>query len=55
VNTLGDSHQSQYFAAIFVVITLVAGFFAYRVVKDRDGAPDPVDALVAPRSKVSGP
>jgi hypothetical protein len=39
----------QYFAVIFVVITLVAGFFAYRVVKDRDGAPEPVDALV--RSK----
>jgi hypothetical protein len=29
-----------------VLITLVSGFFAYRVVKDRDGAPDPVDALV---------
>jgi hypothetical protein len=28
------------------LITLVSGFFAYRVVKDRDGAPDPVDALV---------
>ena len=25
---------------------LASGFFAYRVVKDRDGAPDPVDALV---------
>jgi hypothetical protein len=36
----------QYFALIFVALTLVAGFFAYRVVKDRDGAPDPGDALV---------
>jgi hypothetical protein len=36
----------QYFAVIFVVITLVAGFFAYRVVKVRDGAPEPFDALV---------
>jgi hypothetical protein len=29
-----------------VVLTLIAGFFAYRVVKDREGAPEPVDALV---------
>jgi hypothetical protein len=36
----------QYFAVIFVALTLVVGFLAYRVVKDRDGAPDPVDALV---------
>jgi hypothetical protein len=28
------------------VVTLVAGFFAYRVVKDRVDRPDPVDALV---------
>jgi amino acid transporter len=42
----GTSVVLQYFAAIFVVLTLVAGFFAYRVVKDRDGAPDPVDALI---------
>jgi hypothetical protein len=31
------------------VVTLAAGFFAYRVAKDRDGAPDPVDALVRPK------
>jgi urea carboxylase system permease len=42
----GSSLVLQYFAAIFVVITLIAGFFAYRVVKDREGAPEPVDALV---------
>jgi urea carboxylase system permease len=42
----GSSVVLQYFAAIFVVVTLVAGFFAYQVVKDRDGAPDPVDALI---------
>jgi urea carboxylase system permease len=42
----GTSFVLQYFALIFVALTLVAGFFAYRVVKDRDGAPDPVDALV---------
>jgi amino acid transporter len=42
----GTSLVLQYFAVIFVALTLVAGFFAYRVVKDRDGAPDPVDALV---------
>jgi urea carboxylase system permease len=42
----GSSLVLQYFAAIFVVLTLIAGFFAYRVVKDREGAPEPVDALV---------
>jgi urea carboxylase system permease len=41
----GKSWLLQYFAVIFVVLTLVIGFLAYRVVKDRDGAPDPVDAL----------
>ena len=45
-NPAGDSLFLQYFALIFVVLTLVVGFVAYRVVKDRDGAPDPVDALV---------
>jgi amino acid transporter len=42
----GTSVVLQYFAVIFVAVTLVAGFVAYRVVKDRDGAPEPVDALV---------
>jgi hypothetical protein len=45
----GTSWFLQYFAVIFVAMTMIVGFFAYRVVKDRDGAPDPVDALV--RSK----
>jgi hypothetical protein len=45
-NPTGDSWFLQYFAAIFVAITLVVGYWAYRVVKDREGAPDPVDALV---------
>ncbi len=42
----GTSWFLHYFALIFVAVTLVAGYFAYRAVKDRDGAPDPVDALV---------
>jgi hypothetical protein len=42
----GSSPVLQYFAAIFVVIILVTGFFAYRVVREREGAPEPVDALV---------
>lgn len=45
-NPAGDSWFLQYFAVIFVALTLVVGYFAYRVVKDRDGAPDPSDALV---------
>ncbi|MDT5017434.1 MAG: hypothetical protein QOD39_3594 [Mycobacterium sp.] len=49
-NPAGTSLVLQYFAVIFVALTLVAGFFAYRVVKDRDGAPDPVDALVSFKS-----
>ena len=36
----------RYAALIFVAATLVVGYAAYRVVRDRDGAPDPVDALV---------
>jgi cytochrome bd-type quinol oxidase subunit 1 len=36
----------QYFAVLFVAVTVVAGLLAYRVVKDRDGAPPPADALV---------
>lgn len=39
-------HPMQYFAVIFLAITLIAGYFSYRVVKDREGAPEPVDALV---------
>lgn len=50
-NPAGDSWFLQYFAVIFVALTLVVGFIAYRVVKDRDGAPDPVDALVSPKKK----
>ena len=42
----GGSWFLQYFALIFVALTLAVGYLAYRVVKDRDGAPDPVDALV---------
>lgn len=45
-NPEGTSLILQYFAVIFVTVTLVTGYFAYRVVKNRDGAPDPVDALV---------
>ena len=36
----------QYFAVIFVALTLVVGYVAYRVVRDREGAPAPIDALV---------
>ena len=50
-NPAGDSWFLQYFAVIFVALTLVAGYAAYRVVKDRDGAPDPVDALVARKKR----
>src|SRR6478736_1253341 len=32
----------QYFAVIFVALTLVVGYVAYRVVRDREGAPDPL-------------
>jgi len=42
----GMSWFLHYFAVIFVVLTLIVGAFAYKAVKDRDGAPDPVDALV---------
>ena len=42
----GTSWLLQYFAVIFVALTLVVGYVAYRVVKDREGAPDPIDALV---------
>ena len=42
----GTSWFLQYFAVIFVALTLIVGYLAYRVVKDREGAPDPVDALV---------
>jgi hypothetical protein len=31
---------------IFVAATLVVGYVAYRVVRDREGAPVPEDALV---------
>ena len=42
----GTSWVLQYFAVLFVALTLVVGYVAYRVVRDREGAPDPVDALV---------
>ena len=42
----GASWFLQYFALIFVAATLIVGYVAYRVVRDREGAPDPVDALV---------
>ena len=45
----GSSWFLKYFAVIFVALTLIVGFLAYRVVKDREDAPDPVDALVRPR------
>jgi membrane protein implicated in regulation of membrane protease activity len=41
----------QYFAVIFVALTLLVGYVAYRVVKDREGAPDPVDALVGKKAE----
>ena len=47
----GDSWFLQYFALIFVAVTLIVGYLAYRVVKDRDGAPDPVDALVGKKKQ----
>lgn len=42
----GTSWVLQYFAVIFVALTLIIGLVAYLAVKDREGAPDPVDALV---------
>ena len=42
----GAGWYMQYFAILFVALTLVVGFIAYRVVKDRAGAPVPADALV---------
>jgi hypothetical protein len=42
----GSSWVLQWFAPIFVAGTLIVGYVAYRVVKDREGAPDPADALV---------
>jgi hypothetical protein len=36
----------QYFAVIFVALTLGVGYVAHRVVRDREGAPAPTDALV---------
>jgi hypothetical protein len=42
----GTSWFLQYFAVIFVANTLVVGFVAYRVVKDRERAPGPAQALV---------
>ncbi|MDT5250195.1 MAG: hypothetical protein QOJ28_2829, partial [Mycobacterium sp.] len=46
----GGSWLLQYFAPIFVAFTLAVGYVAYRVVKDRDGAPDPADALVGKKN-----
>jgi hypothetical protein len=46
----GTSWFLQYFAVIFVALTLAVGYFAYHVVKDRNGAPDPVDALVGKKN-----
>jgi amino acid transporter len=42
----GGSWFLQYFALIFVTATLIVGYLAYRVVRDRDGASPPADALV---------
>ena len=42
----GSSWVLQYFAVIFVAVTLVVGFAAYGVVRNREGAPVPADALV---------
>ncbi|CAN5761018.1 hypothetical protein BH09ACT7_BH09ACT7_18690 [soil metagenome] len=39
----------QHFAVIFTAATLIVGLIAYRVVKDREGAPVPSDALVGRR------
>jgi amino acid transporter len=45
----GGSWFLQYFAVIFIAAITVIGFIAHRVVRNREGAPEPVDALV--RSK----
>jgi urea carboxylase system permease len=42
----GTSWFLQYFAVIFVALTLIVGFLAYRVVRNRAGAPEPVEAPV---------
>jgi membrane protein implicated in regulation of membrane protease activity len=36
----------QYFAVLFLIVTLIVGYFAYRAVRNREGAPHPEDALV---------
>jgi urea carboxylase system permease len=46
----GTSWFLHYFAVIFVALSLIVGVLAFRVVKDREGAPDPVDALVGKKS-----
>lgn len=45
----GGSWFLQYFAVIFIAAIVVIGFIAHRVVRNRDGAPEPVDALVRPK------
>jgi len=45
----GGSWFLQYFAVIFIAAIVIIGFVAHRVVRHREGAPEPVDALVRPR------
>jgi amino acid transporter len=42
----GNSWVLQYFAVLFLIVTLIVGYFAYRAVRNREGAPHPEDALV---------
>ena len=48
-NQAGGSWFLQYFAVIFIAAITVVGYLAHPVVRGRDGAPEPVDALVRGR------
>ena len=45
-----DPAGGSWFLQYFVAFTLAVGYVAYRVVKDRDGAPDPPTPWSARRS-----
>ena len=48
---LTDIGREKMDAIRTLALTLVVGYICYRVVRDREGAPDPVDALVGKREK----
>jgi urea carboxylase system permease len=42
----GKGWYLHYFSLLFLAATIVLGYLAFRSLKDREGAPDPVDALI---------